>query len=428
MTFLLTIIMTALARCYLWRHRPGIVAVTGNAGKTSTREAIAAVLATNYRVRSPGANLNTPLGTAATIVGAPMEIYERQGGTAGFWLRAVMAGIRHLIFDSRAPQIIVLEYGADAPGDIARLVRLFPPHVSVVTQVGEVPVHVEFFASALHLANEKMQIIKHLKTTDHAVLNYDDQTVLDMRTHTKARVHTFGMGDGADVRALQVSPRIGGTVPLGITFDIAVAGHAMPVAINGTLGRGVASASAVAVAVGRMYGIGLADMVQALCHMRPPAGRMRILRGIKDTTIIDDTYNASPAAMHLALDTVRSLPASRKIIVIGDMLELGKHSIQAHQSIGDMAGDIATVLVCVGERARFYADAASDQMPKENIHWFHDSLQAAPVVQSLMRQGDLVLVKGSQGKRMERIVKEIMAEPERASELLARQSARWLAK
>ena len=326
------------------------------------------------------------------------------------------------------PEILVLEYGAGKPGDIKYLVNQFPPHISVVTQVGAVPVHVEFFASPLHLAQEKMQIVKHLSVTDHAVLNYDDQTVLDMRSHTQAQVHTFGLGQGADVQVTDIVPRVDGPTPLGVSFNMILGGNTMPGVINGTLGRGIASACAAAVAVGSIYKIGLADVVGALVHLVPPAGRMRILRGIKDTVIIDDTYNASPAAMHLALDTVKTLPATRHILVLGDMLELGEHTVTAHQAVGDMAGDIADVLVCVGERARFIADSAANQMPKENIFWFHTSDEATVKVQELIRPGDLILVKASQGKRMERIVKEIMAEPQRAGELLVRQSRIWLSK
>ena len=131
--------------------------------------------------------------------------------------------------------------------------------------------------------------------------------------------------------------------------------------------------------------------------------------------------------MHLAIDTVRTL-AGRKVLVLGDMLELGTHSVQAHQAIGTLAATVADVLVCVGESARFYQTAAANQMAPDRIYRFENSRDAAPEVQRLMRSGDVVLVKGSQGIRMERIVKEIMAEPQRASELLARQSVRWLAK
>lgn len=428
MNYLLTRILTFFARLYLRRYKPSIVAVTGNAGKTTTKEAIAAVLATRYRVRATGGNLNNELGTPLTIIGDFADEYYHTGGTAVFWLKALFKAKLGLLSSCRNyPEVLVLEYGADRPGDINRLVRLFPPHVAVVTQIGDVPVHVEFFASAQYLAEEKMQLIKHLKLNDHAVLNYDDQTVLDMRNHTDAQVHTFGLGEGADIRASDLRVRADGNRPLGVAFDI-TNGDSMPVAINNTLGRGIVVASVAAVAVGKIYDIGLANAVQALCHIHPPAGRMRILKGIKGSTIIDDTYNASPAAMHMAVDTVKSLSASRKVLILGDMLELGEHSVRAHQAAGDMAGDIADVLVCVGEKAVFIADSAGNQMPVENILRFHDSTQAAPVVQALLKPGDLVLVKGSQGKRMERIIKEIMAEPDRAGELLVRQSARWLKK
>lgn len=432
MKHLLALLLTGLAKANLRRYRPTIVAVTGSAGKTTTKRAIAAVLATKYRVSAPVGTLNDELGVPAAILGDFSgwfsDWYEQQGLTPRFWVRIFLHGIRTLVYTRTYPQILVLEYGADRPGDIKRLVSRFRPHVSVVTQVGEVPAHAEFYASAEHLAQEKMQIVTHLGSEDHAVLNYDDLTVLEMREHTRAHVHTFGTAVGADVEVTDIVARLDGAVPLGISFDLTGQSHAMPAVMNGTVGRGVALSCAAAVTVGSIFGVGMADAVQALAQMHPPAGRLRVLRGIRGTVIIDDTYNASPAAMHLAIDTVKHLPAQRRVLVLGDMLELGEHSVQAHQSVGDMAGDVAQILVCVGERARFIADSAGNQMPKENIHWFHDSDQAKATVQQLLRPGDLVLVKGSQGKRMERIVREIMAEPERAGQLLVRQSARWLAK
>ncbi len=427
MTSLLAAILAFWARLYLARFKPRIVAITGNTGKTTTKEAIAAVLRTHKRVRASAGNLNNELGVPLAILGERGQEYYQIGGGVNFWLGVLIAAPLGLFAMKDYPEILVLEYGADKPGDIARLAKAFPPHVGVITQIGQVPVHVEFFASPEHLAQEKMQLIRHLQPSDHAVLNYDDQTVLDMKSHTAAQVHTFGMGEGADVRAGDVKTRLDGNTPLGISADLIVAGHAMPLVVNGTLGGGIASACAAAVAVGQIFTIGLADAVQALSRMRPPAGRMRILRGIKDTVIIDDTYNASPAAMHLAIDTVRALPG-RKVFVLGDMLELGEHTPAAHQAVSTLAASVCQELVCVGERTRFIADAAGNQMPAERIHWFHDSDEAKIKVQELLQPGDVVLVKGSQGKRMERVVKEIMAEPDRAGELLVRQSKKWLNK
>lgn len=429
MTRILSHILTLFARCYLWRFKPVVIAITGNVGKTTAKESIAAVLATRYRVRATGGNFNNEIGVPTTILGDFSERYARSGGTLGFWMSVLFHAKFGFLKSKRSyPEVLVLEFGADRPGDINKLTHLFPPHIGIITHVGEVPVHVEYFASAEELAGEKANLIKHLQPSDYAVLGSDDLTVLDMRHRTHAHVRTFGMGEGADVRIANIHPRLEGSRPLGIAFDIQTDSYAMPVAINGALGDGLARAAAAAVAVGTIMRVGLADAVQALVALRPPAGRMRILEGIRGSIIIDDTYNASPAAMHLAIDTVRHIPAMRHVLVLGDMLELGAHSVQAHQAVGTMAAEVADVLVCVGERGKFIADAAKNQLHDDHVHWVADSRAAAALVQSLMRAGDLILVKGSQGMRMERVVQEIMAEPQRADELLVRQSARWLAK
>lgn len=420
--------LSILARLYLWRYRPILVAVTGSVGKTTTKEAIAAVLATKYRVRATGGNLNNELGIPATIIGDFSDQYYRSGGTILFWARVLVSAVLGILRNRNYPQVLVLEFGADRPGDIKRLARMFHPHIAVITRIGDVPSHVEYFASPQALADEKSQLIRHLAANDHAVLGFDDLTVLEMRHRTRAHVHTYGAGEGADARVTDVRPRFDVQRPLGIAFDLRVGDHAMPVIINGALGDGLAHASAAAAAVGGALGIGLADAVRALATLRPTSGRMRILNGVRGAIIIDDTYNASPAAMHMAIDAIRAIPATRRVLVLGDMLELGAHSVQAHQAAGTLAATVADVLVCVGERGRFIADAAGNQMPKESIHWAPDACSAALLVQSLVRTGDIVLIKGSQGMRMERIVKEIMAEPERSRELLVRQNARWLAR
>ncbi len=429
MLALLKIQLRWLAQAYVRRYRPIIVAVTGNVGKTTTKEAIAAVLGAKHSVRSSGGNLNNDLGIPLTIIGEYSDRYYQSGGTASFWLHVLWHGFVGLFAHrNEYPEVLVLEFGADRPGDIKRLTGDYPPHVAVVTHVGDTPVHVEFFASPRELAREKAHIIQRLTASDVAVLGSDDLSVLEMRSATKGRVRTFGLGEGADVRVTNFRTRSEGARPLGVAFDISVDGNTMPVAISGALGVGLANAAAAAVAVGTSLGVGLADAVQALARMTPPAGRLRIIEGIRNTIVIDDTYNASPAAMHAALDAVGALSAPRRVLILGDMRELGAYSVQAHQAIGNLAAEVAQVLVCVGESGRFIADAAANQMPAEHIHRAPDAHEAAAMVQQLIRQGDLILVKGSQGMRMERIVQEIMARPEQATKLLVRQSARWLEK
>jgi UDP-N-acetylmuramoyl-tripeptide--D-alanyl-D-alanine ligase len=423
MTAMLVVLLTLLARLHLRRFRPIIIGITGSAGKTTTKDAVASVLATKFRVRSTGGNLNNELGMPATIIGDFAPRYYRTGGTFRFWSSVLWRGLWGWMAPSSSyPEALVLEYGADRPGDIAKLAGRFRPQIAIITLVGEVPVHVEFYASAQEVAAEKGRLIEALPATGTAILNGDDVTVLALRRRSPCAVVTYGLSEGAEVQAEDLV-----TDAEGVRFTLSASGASMPVRIRGTVGAGMARAAAAAAAVGRAFGVGLASSSEALSRLSPPPGRMRLLEGIKGSVIIDDTYNSSPAAAHLALDTLASF-RGRRLAVLGDMRELGKHSVQAHQAIGTKAAAVADELFCIGNESRLVADAAKNQLSPAAVHWFEDAVTAAPFVQRILRSGDVVLVKGSQGMRMERIVREIMAEPGRAGELLVRQSRGWLAK
>ncbi len=420
-------ILQFLAKRTIARYRPAIVAITGNVGKTSTKEAIAVVLGRAKRVRMSGGNLNNEIGVPLAILGDWADEYYHDGPSAGFWLKVVLKGALGLVIPQRYPEILVLEYGADKPKDIESLARDFKPHVAVVTAVGEIPVHVEFFANPEGLAREKAKLVEALEPGDHAVLNYDDQTVLDMRDKTAAQVHTFGLADEAQVHASNLDILMNGQgKPEGMVFKLSADGKLVPVKIYGSLGTSQATASAAAAAVGFIFGLNLVEISEALVSYRGPKGRLRILDGIRGSTILDDTYNASPASMHLALETLQRVQGTRKIAVLGNMLELGKYTPQAHETVGNLAATVADVLICVGDKAKLIADAAENGKPSGNIYAFHTSDEARPLVQRMIREGDVVLVKGSQSMRMEKIVEEIMAHPERKKELLVRQSKKWL--
>ncbi len=419
-------ILMLMARVYLKRHHPVIIAVTGNVGKTSAKEAIACVLSKVKRVRMNGGNLNNEIGVPLTILGDWSQEYYDAGSSVFFWLKVLIRGALGIIFDAHYPELLVLEFAADRPGDIGKLVRSFHPHVGVITAIGEIPVHVEYFDGPEELAREKAKLIKNMEAQDYAVLNHDDQTVYDMRERTKAHVYTFGFDEHADIRISNLDFSISdGGKPEGVTFKLHHEGSFVPVKLLGSLGKAQAYAAAAGTAVGLIFDTNLIEASEALALYHGPKGRLRILRGVKETTIIDDTYNAAPASMHLALETLKQLGAGRKIAVLGDMLELGKYSIEAHRTAGNLAGEVADTLVCVGERARFIADSAANQMSAEHIFQFDTAHEAKVKVQELIKSGDVVLVKGSQGMRMERIVEEIMAEPERKKELLVRQSKKW---
>ena len=420
---LIQIILYVLARLALRRYRPLVVGITGSVGKTSTKEAIASVLKAQYhnRVRKNELNLNTEIGVPLTILGVP------GGGKNIFaWLLSLFKGCLKIIWNSSYPEIIVLEMGADKPGDIRYLVKLAKPTVGVVTAVGEIPVHVEFFAGPKNLAREKARLVEGLLSTGFAILNFDDDTVLDMRERTSAHIITFGFGQGADVRATAMEIRNhssseGELVPDGINFKLEYRGKIVPVRMVNVFGKGAAYAALAAASVGVAMKMNLLEIAEALANFEPPPGRLRLIEGEKQTRILDDTYNSSPIAAIAALETLKALPAQRRIAVLGDMLELGKYSEGAHRSIGEKASGAADILITVGDRARFMSnEALARGMSEEKIFSFSTTEEAADKLEEILQKGDLILIKGSRAMRMENIVQEIMAHSEDAVKLLVR--------
>ncbi|OGN20505.1 MAG: hypothetical protein A3I32_00210 [Candidatus Yanofskybacteria bacterium RIFCSPLOWO2_02_FULL_45_10] len=425
---LLASILTILARAQLARFKPEIIGVTGNVGKTTTKEMIGAVLSSHKRVRLSGGNLNNEVGLPLAILGNWTEEYYSSGSSPWFWGKVIWRGVLDLLSPKATnyPEVTVLEYGADHPGDIERLVKNFPPQVAVLNAVGEIPSHVEFFPDATSLAKEKVKLIDAVKANGLAVVNGDDALVMKVFGTRSGESKRFGFNPGTDyqVSAYHININMNNK-PTGVAFNINHDGEVVEFKINGSLGKAQALAAAAAVAVGKRYGISLGQASVALAKYSGPAGRLKVLGGIKNATIIDDSYNASPAAVRVALEALEGLPVGRKVAVLGDMLELGEYTIQAHEQVGQMVGKVVDVLVCVGERAKLIAAEARKQISPENVKEFNNSLEAAKVVQELIQSGDFVLVKGSQGIRMERVVEEIMAEPGNKNLLLVRQSKKW---
>lgn len=422
------IIVEVLARIYLRRFKPQIIGITGNVGKTSTKEAVGVVLGQIKKVRVGGGNLNNEVGLPFNIISDSADEYYEKGGNLVFGIKTFFKAILGLL-SSDYPEILVLEYGADKPDDIKKLARKYKPHVSVVTAVGEVPVHVEFFSGPEELAREKRKLVEVLGSADFAILNFDDLVVLEMKEKTRARVYTYGFGDGAMVQVSNLNVRTDEHgFPVGLGLKIQQGESFVPVRIDGSLGKSQGYAAAAAAAAGLVFGMNLVQISEALSEYQGPKGRLKILKGVKNSVIIDDTYNASPASTHLAIETIAGLNGPRKIVVLGDMLELGRYTIEAHEEAGNFLKNDFDILVTVGSRAKFIAESAANQMPVENIHKFETSDEAKLKVKELIKEGDLILVKGSQGMRMEKIVEEIMAEPQNKKELLVRQSKKWLSK
>ncbi len=411
-----------LAQLMILRYRPGIIGVTGSVGKTSTKLAIAAVLGPSRRTRFSKGNLNSELGLPIAVIGDfPEEELklvsrdtpagEKKVAKILFWLKVIFVGLLNLIRKKRDyPEILVLEYGADKPGDLKALLEIARPNISVITAVGDVPAHVEFFAGPQEVAREKSRLIEQLPSAGFAILNYDDETVMELKDRTRAHVVTFGFQKGAEMHIMNFANIIENGNPVGISFKMEYGGSTVPVKIIGAFGRVQAYAAGAAATIGLIFGINLIKISEAMKLYKPAPGRMELIPGVKGANIIDSSYNASPLSVHEALETLNNLPGKRKIAVLGDMLELGEHSMEAHERVGKVIGQIADVLVTVGVAGKLIAESARKSgLARKNIKSFDTADEALETVENLIKKGDLVLVKGSHAMELEKVVEAIKA-------------------
>ncbi|MFA6365335.1 MAG: Mur ligase family protein [Candidatus Paceibacterota bacterium] len=418
----LQFILKLLAKATLLRYSPGIVGITGSVGKTSTKEAIKAVLLRERNVRAPSKNYNNEIGLPLSVLGD----WESTGGFF-FWIKVVFASLYRLVVkDKNYPEVLILEYAVDRPGDMKYLLDIARPHIGVFTAMGDVPVHVEFFAGPEAVMREKARLISQLPATGFAILNADDPLVTQTKAQTRAQIMTFGFEERAEVRVSNFTNRFDGKSG-GISCKLGYGGSIVPLHIDRALGKAQAYSAAAATAVGLIFGMNLIKIAEALTQYEAPAGRLKLIQGIKESFLIDDTYNASPLAMHLGLETLKSLNAKRKIAVLGDMLEIGKYTLEAHEEIGkSLKKKGIDMLITVGLRGKLIAEAAIRAgFSEKEVFTFMDVDEVGRFLQSKIQKGDLILVKGSQGVRLEKVVKEVMAEPGRAKNLLARQDPEW---
>lgn len=396
-------VLRLLSTWTLKKYQPGIIGITGSVGKTSTKEAIHTVLRGVRRARASSGNFNNELGLPLAVLGDWNKITGNF-----FWPKVIFTALLKLIFHVKYPEILILEYAAARPGDIKYLLEIAKPQIGVVTAVGDIPVHVEFYSGPDAVAREKARLVEVLPAVGMAILNFDDEAVLDMQDRTRAHTMTFGFGEGAQLRITNFENRFDNGRPTGIFFKLEYGESFVPVRLEGCLGKAQAYAAAAAACVGISFSMNLVRISEALQYYQPLQHRMKIMPGVKSTTIIDDSYNASPLSMHSALDTLLEIKERRVVGVLGDMLEIGKYSIEAHEAIGRIAGKVLDVLVTVGPRAKFIAESANKAgLAKKNILSFDTADEARGEVQNLLRKGDVVLVKASRGIELDKVVEEI---------------------
>jgi UDP-N-acetylmuramoyl-tripeptide--D-alanyl-D-alanine ligase len=389
-----------------------VIGITGSVGKTTTKETMANVLEKRYCTLRNEGNLNNEIGLPLTLLRLTPE-----------------------------HQRAVLEMGMYTLGEISRLCEIARPRIGVVTNVG--PTHLERLGSIERIADAKSELVRALPPAEEggvAILNADDPYVRAMSAQTRARVFTYGLSPDSDLCADQVSSE--GLE--GIRFRLHYKDEQIHVHLP-LLGRHSVHTALRGAAVGLVEGMSWAEIIPGLQEVRGQL-RLMVTRGLRDSTLIDDTYNASPVSMLAALNLLDDIANSehRCVVVLGDMLELGQYEEEGHRVVGGRAAEILTPaahtagaeaekgprhasaeaavrvhkrargkLITVGKRAHWIADEAlADGMDAADVYALDNNEDALAMLQGLIQPGDIVLIKGSRGLSMETIVDALARSPE----------------
>lgn len=359
--------LQALQRLAAWwrnRHDVPVVAITGSVGKTTCKELIASVLSRRFRTLKSEANLNTEIGIPLTLLQLTPE-HERA----------------------------VLEFGMYARGDIAVLSLLARPRIGVVTNIG--PVHLERLGSQGAISAAKAEIVESLPADGVAILNGDDARTAALAVRTAARVTYYGLSEQCHVRATDLVSRALDGIEFRLTTAAGSAAVRLPLP-----GRHHAYPALAAASVALEEGMTLSEIADALAVTRLDL-RSRIVPGPNGSTLLDDSYNASPASMLAALDLLAEL-AGRRIALLGDMLELGSAEHEGHRQVGERAGSACDLLFTVGDRARVIADAAREA--GAGVAHLGSTAEAIKILKRELRAGDHLLIKASRAVAFEEVV------------------------
>ncbi len=391
-----------------------LITVAGSVGKTSTKLAIATLLSQKYRVRLHEGNHNTHLSAPLAILGINFP-----GNPRNFWQwHKVFSAARKRIKSpsSQEPQIIIQELGTDHPGDIERFSKYLAPNIAVITSVS--PEHMEFFGSIDAVAQEELGAASFAEI---AILNQDDISPDFFKYVQNSNVSTYSSIGGANynfiANSFSLIDGFGGKIQTPeygeINVRVKVFGEHSLRPITG------------AVAVSAKLGLSSQEIIGGLVSLKPIPGRMNFMRGVKESVLIDDTYNSSPAALEAAIQTLYALSAPSKIAIIGSMNELGESSAFEHQKIGEMLDGISlSWVITVGEQAnRFLAPAA--RLRGCQVYEAKNAIDAGTFAHKIMERGSLVLLKGSQGEVYLEEATKILLLNKEDENLLVRQDEKW---
>lgn len=403
-------------RRFLSKHHPKIVAVAGSVGKTSTKFAITTVLSQRYKVLFEEGNYNVEMSVPMTIFDLPMPSLDRLHNPFE-WLKQLW----YMELKIRRPfpfDVIVLELGADHPGDIGYFRRYLRPDIAVVTAVA--PEHMEHFKTTDAVAEEELSITNF---SELAIINRDDIDETFARFVNNSNIDTYGTSGVAEYHYLIENYEVGkGFTGKFVSPEFGEQSVTLQVAGEHNIKPAVAAG-----VVGIKMGLTAKEVLAGLGAIRPVKGRMNTLRGLLDSVIIDDSYNSSPIAAIAALQTLYLFPNKQKIAILGSMNELGDFSQKAHEDVGAVCDPtMLDWVVTVGDEAQRYLAPAAEKRGCQ-VRSFKSPYDAGAFVHSVLHPHAAVLAKGSQnGVFTEEAIKILLHATEEENSLV-RQSAEWMA-
>lgn len=396
------------------KHHPKIIAITGSVGKTSTKFAIAAILGQKYKVQFQEGNYNTEISVPFIFLGRSLPNLYNPFGWFAAWQHGQILLRIGLDYD-----VVIVEIGTDSPGDVIKFQNFLHPTISVVTAVSEE--HMEFFPDLEAVAEEELSIANY---SDVLLVNADDITEEYLQKYVPRGVELHSYGFEHAEYKVAVTKKVN----QHMEFNVSLGGNESIKSKANVLANHSLKPIAAAVAIADLLGLSTQEIEKGIAQIKQVPGRMQILNGIKNSTIIDDTYNASPLACKAALDALYGFEAPQKIAILGMMNELGNFSDAAHHELGEYCDPSQLdLVVTIGEAAKtILADAA--EAKGCHVARCDSPYQAGKLVAERLQEGGVVLAKGSQnGVYAEESVKLLLAHGEDVYKLV-RQSDFWMAK
>jgi len=364
-----------LARERRKKYQTPLVGLTGSNGKTTTKDMISACLETTFPILKTERNLNNLIGLPLTL----LRLTEKE-------------------------RVVVLEMGMNVPGEIRRLTEIAEPDIGLITNIEMV--HLEGMGSLERIKNEKGELFRRMRKNGTILVNQDDPRVIELASEFSGQRITFGIEHPADVMAKEIRLKGSG----GTTFTLIMAGEATEIILP-LLGRHFVPNALSAVAVASLFGIEFEQVKRALEHFQPSPMRMEIVWAEGGVTLINDAYNANPKSMESALEILCEMRGKgRAIAVLGDMLELGDFSVEAHQRVGEKVGELSIdFLLALGEEAPVVVESAIRQgLDPEKARVLESHSEAVSMLRKVVREGDWILIKGSRRMAMEKVAEGLM--------------------